>query len=410
MYGNLRARAVLVLVVIASLAGATAPVAGAPRPVASLRPGEAHFWSHPKPVTGSTPIVYTLEVVGQGEMLRIALDHSDLDNWWSLKVEGPGGSKTSGGPYSMEVFFLDGEPGLYTITATPSNVQDSHVRFRAKLEWTTPEGKKRQLLPNLRIAPPYDFTLRGGPWYLKLAGLPSTVSCFPEETAQSQVAKCLRFSFGPENAGEGPLELIYAPPAENNGEYLMYQQIHLSDGSTIRREAGTYEYHAAHAHYHHPLIAGQQLFEVTDPETGALTEANEAKKTGFCMGDYALVDWNRFYQDAWGTVTSSCGVADAPIRDLVMGLSTGWADMYPYDIEGNYIDFTFGSDGLYVVRTFTDQSGDIKETNENDNISYAYIEITGDDVRLIERGYGLDPWDPKKVVLRDPRNFSDPTF
>jgi hypothetical protein len=405
-----RTRGWALLVLLAgTLPGTATPVEGAPKPVAVLGLGQSAFWSHPKPVDGSGPLAYTLEVSEPGETLRIALDHSDLDNRWVLKVDGPGGTRTVGGNYSMEAF-LPGTPGTYTITAEPQSVDGSVVRFRAKLERRAPTEKKHQLLPNLRISPPYDFTLRGGPYYLKLIGSPATVSCFPEETAQSQVVKCLRFTFGPENAGEGPLELIYAAPADHGGQNIMYQQIHLSDGTTVRREAGTYEYHAAHAHFHHPLIAGQQLFEVTDPETGTMKATKAAKKTGFCMGDYALVDWQRFYQDPWATVTSSCGLADLPVKDLVMGLSTGWADMYTYDLEGNYIDFTDGADGLYVVRAYTDQSGEIKETNENDNISYAYIEVTGDDVTLIERGYGQDPWDPNKVILKDPRNFSDPSL
>ncbi|MDQ3646854.1 MAG: lysyl oxidase family protein, partial [Actinomycetota bacterium] len=263
--------------------------------------------------------------------------------------------------------------------------------------------KMTALLPNLRIAPPYEITLRGKPWYLFLSGGPS---CFPEESVQYVVTRCLRFSFGPENAGTGPLELIYASPLNEGGRMVMYQQVRYSDGSSTRHEAGTYEYHAAHAHYHHPLIAGQQLFKVVDPRTGRLEEVGEAKKTGFCMGDYNMVDWHRFYQDRHGAVGASCSPANVPVRDMTMGLSTGWADIYSYNLEGNFIDFDDHGDGRYVIRAFADRSGSIRETKENDNISYAYIEVEGDDVRLLERGYGQDPWDPSKKVLVDPRNFA----
>ena len=294
---------------------------------------------------------------------------------------------------------------MYTIVATPEGVQDSRVRFRAKLEPRPKRTARRVLLPNLRITPPFEITLQGAPWYLGRFGMGGP-SCFPEETVQYLVTRCLRFSFGPENAGVGSLELIYAPPAEEGGRNVLYQVVHHSDGSTRRREAGTYEYHAAHAHYHHPLIAGQQLFKVTNPRTGRLQEAGVARKTGFCMHDYSLVDWRRFYQALSGSVQSNCGVAEVPIEDLTMGLSTGWADVYPYDLEGNFIDFDDHGDGFYVIRAFTDQSGTIAETNENDNTSYAYFKVSGDETELLERGYGDDPWDEGKRILVDPRGGS----
>jgi 1,4-alpha-glucan branching enzyme len=36
------------------------------------------------------------------------------------------------------------------------------------------------------------------------------------------------------------------------------------------------------------------------------------------------------------------------------------------------------------------------DSNETDNAGYAYVQITGDPVRIIERGQGTSPWDPKR--------------
>jgi hypothetical protein len=33
------------------------------------------------------------------------------------------------------------------------------------------------------------------------------------------------------------------------------------------------------------------------------------------------------------------------------------------------------------------------------NVAYAYFRVTGNDVRVIERGHGTDPWDPSKTVV-----------
>lgn len=392
---------------MAALTAPTSVAAPQPEPVGRLQIDDAVFWSHPEAVSGNQRLTWRLEVLDPGGRLRVALDHSDMANNWRLEVRGPSGAVVARGFYSAEAFIREAKPGIYTITAAGSSVSDSVIRLRAKLERPAKTSGKGPLLPNLRITPPYDLTLTGAPWYFFLASQ-TAPSCFPEETAQELVTRCLRFSFGPENAGRGPLELVYAAPLNEGGKNVMYQQITHADGRKTRRPAGTYEYHAAHAHYHHPLIAGQQLFKVTDARKGTLEEAGVAKKTGFCMGDYTLVDWERFYQDPVDSVPSSCGLLDAPYRDLIMGLSTGWNDIYSYRLEGNYIDFDEGGDGLYVVRAFTDRSGEIKETDESDNLSYAYFKVVGDKVELIERGFGSDPWDRNKKILNDPRNHSVP--
>ncbi|MDQ4145886.1 MAG: hypothetical protein M3198_19495 [Actinomycetota bacterium] len=49
----------------------------------------------------------------------------------------------------------------------------------------------------------------------------------------------------------------------------------------------------------------------------------------------------------------------------------------------------------------SDASGDIKETNESDNRGYALLRIVDHEIRVLERGYGSHPSDPKKMVERD---------
>jgi hypothetical protein len=43
----------------------------------------------------------------------------------------------------------------------------------------------------------------------------------------------------------------------------------------------------------------------------------------------------------------------------------------------------------------------VLETNETDNAAYAYLQVTGESVRIIERGQGASPWDPRKKVFTD---------
>ncbi len=84
-----------------------------------------------------------------------------------------------------------------------------------------------------------------------------------------------------------------------------------------------------------------------------------------------------------------------------MAMSTGWGDIYRWYRPGNYVEFTGLEDGDYVLQEFLDIHGWVLETSERDNVGYAYIRVEGDEIKLLERGYGRHPWDASKVVLSD---------
>lgn len=104
---------------------------------------------------------------------------------------------------------------------------------------------------------------------------------------------------------------------------------------------------------------------------------------------------------------SVCGVgdtggeaADGPTATQ-LGLGAGWADIYGYSLDGNYVEFGTNGDGRYVVRSVADANNDILESDERDNAGYAYIEIAGTQIRVLERGHGMSPWDPHKFRADD---------
>lgn len=242
------------------------------------------------------------------------------------------------------------------------------------------------LLPNLEATPPFDLVFGG---------------CQASEIAQHRSERCLRFSTGPANTGDGPLDLRIEDVGATAGTNR--QWIHRSDGSVDVRPAGAFEWHAEHAHYHHVGTGDYRLYRVTDEETGGLAPAGRGPKIGFCMGDYLIADWRSFGQDSRGSGSGTCtGVSDAPLGTK-MGLTRGWGDVYTYDVEGNYVDFGANTDGRYVVRVATDASNDITELVETDNHGYAYFSVAGNDITIHERGYGMSPWDPNKVVAEDGR-------
>jgi hypothetical protein len=64
-----------------------------------------------------------------------------------------------------------------------------------------------------------------------------------------------------------------------------------------------------------------------------------------------------------------------------------------------YVDFGTQPDGIYVVRITIDKPNDILESDETNNSAYALVRVVGDQAIELERGQGLSPFDPTKVVF-----------
>jgi hypothetical protein len=228
-------------------------------------------------------------------------------------------------------------------------------------------------------------------------GLASS-SCYEEEVVEDGAVRCLRFAVGPQNVGAGPLELKFARETSVSTDASMRQRIYYSDGSSEMRDAGSSEFHKAHQHFHLKGFAKFRLFRVTDRSEGKLTKAGTGNKAGFCLVDLRIAQWRRFDQQRAYSARSSC----MPVGgEAELGLSAGWTDVYGAELSGNYIDFGDNEDGYYVIRTVVDSNDYVLESNERDNVGYAYIEVRGDSVTLLERGQGLSPWDPKKIAFRE---------
>ncbi len=309
---------------------------------------------------------------------------------------------------SGEAYVRSPRAGVWTLRmyAEPGYAQ---YRMRARLERSAPRPPRRAapLLRNLRLVPPYEFTFHSpltGSRYMVMGPRVPGQSCTVDDRGEQHGVRCLRFSVGPANVGPGPLQLEF--PGENEGLVLpgkAKQILTWSDGRRTTREAGEFEYHKTHGHYHHSGFGKLELLKA-DPDTRELTPAGSGPKQGFCTADVMIADWSEFGSDQ-NSATSSCVEQNGEIYDpemgTSMGLSAGWADLYSWEQDGNYVEFGANLDGHYVVRSTADALGNVLETNENDNTSYAYIQVTGFDIKVLERGRGQGPWDPRKVVVRD---------
>lgn len=382
----------------------------------------------------ATCLDYRLVVPPGGERLRVALDsNGDIDlaegEQFGMQLFDPDGREVDSVHsvpdvyHSAELFAEDPAPGTWTARVVPVAAHDAPLRLRVKLEGppADPEpdpsagGDPTELLPNLRMTPPFEFTLQTpavlgsygflGLDFAPLRGVTPTRGCLPVELLSYAARRCLRYSAGPENVGPGRLVLEFVPPDGLPLAGPSVQRIDRSDGSTVERPAGDYEYHLVHTHFHHRAFGDSDLLRVVDPASGQLEPAGEGPKVGACMGDLRIVNWEAFDNQPEEEAESTCGpaVANDPTTEGQTGLSRGWADIYYYSQEGQYVEFGDNADGLYVLRVRANDGDVIHETTTGDNVSYALVEIRGDDVSVLERGYGRDPWDPQKEVVADGR-------
>ena len=411
-----------------------------------LAVGQAMFWKggyvtsgmvQDSSMCGSDCPTWKLNVAPGGERLRVALDTPSREDTFGVELIDPSGSVVSSAAtnnqFDAEAFAEKPTAGTWTIRVVPEQVSEAAFRMRAKLEGAPaalPAGHVA-MLPNLKAVPPMEFGFLAPANPLNGAYPPDTVnppldvlgihpfSCAPDEMAPVELGgggarNCLRLTSGPINVGAGAFDMHFdllgdmaagkakaSATMANIVQGPMYQAVHYSDHTVAMRPAGTYSFHTTHGHFHTDQILTYDLLAVTNPATGALKPQGSGTKSGFCPADQLFGTWRTFTQMPQGTFgegDSATGNCFSPSQG-VLGLTSGWGDVYRWQRPGQYVEFD-GGDGLYVVRTTVDKSNHVLEENENDNTSYAYIRVTGQHVDLLERGQGTDPWDTHKVVFR----------
>lgn len=414
---------------------------GDPTDLGVLAVGDAVFWEGPF-VQDATVFWelcdavgpcfdYAFELAESGARLRVAIDYPDYEDIWAFGLYSPSGqllplvydpvsdvaqdgaqnqatADLNCCDYSLELSIDLPEAGIWKVRVAPVDVHSSSFRMRAKLE-AVPINPDPPVVrsPDLRMLPPFAFTFAAPARQVRLpVGTPlryqrldvagqQPMSCTVDETIENGARRCLRFSVGVENVGDGPLDLRFAPVAD--GSSAMSQRVHSSDGTWVDGPAGTYVFHKTHLHYHYTDMATIGLYRVVDPGTGQLVEAGEGLKQGYCLGPTKIAEFHTFDQDLVDSAPSDCSSPTA----ASMTLPRGWTDVYGWHLPGNYVEFGDNADGYYVIRAEADALGRLIETREDNNTSYSYVRVTGNVIEVLERGRGSDPWDPAKTVIKD---------
>ena len=349
-----------------------------------------------------------------GTRLRVAIDWPSSANIYTLELEDPTGRVIAQDPhllhFSSELFVPRPAPGVWTVRVIPQYVTASAFRARAKLERPArPRPRRRVLLPNLQANAPWNFgfVASTGPY----TQIPADIfgfhpfSCAPDEMVIGGAQRCLRFSVGPMNVGKGVYEARFdaasaSPTSTGQLEGPVTQRLYRTDGSHVERPAGRFVFHETHAHFHVQDMLAYELLRVVDRRRGTLEPTGEGRKASFCTLDLMIADFERFKnQPPRYSNEDVCFRPPNSDTTLVMGITPGWADVYTWDLPDQYVEFGDNGPDRYVVRAVVDGRNTIRETRDTDNVGYGYIEVSDDGVRLIERGIGTSPWDPRKKVL-----------
>jgi hypothetical protein len=188
----------------------------------------------------------------------------------------------------------------------------------------------------------------------------------------------LRFANGIANTGAGPLRLRPDPPVGTPTEFTTaIQEILDSSGNIVQElNAGSFEWHEAHNHWHIGDVALFEIREALDNGTGGsygapfVNDRGEAQsiKTTFCLIDWYALEGNSNTKERayWDCARS------------YQGISPGWVDQYHQSVEGQQLDITGAPVGVYYLVSTSNPAGVFAETTQANNTAWLSFRLTRD--------------------------------
>ena len=240
--------------------------------------------------------------------------------------------------------------------------------------------------------------------------LPDLVADAPVDrglfTAPGEPRLLLRFDGFIRNTGAGAAELRGA--ATTDGLLTdVRQRIYTDDGSVSREIPSPalvrYEHHVSHSHFHlqsaarYSLWTEDRLFEVTGSE-----------KAGFCLTDSAHTEPQKGPDTAWYATRlggnpefSFCSAGNpTPANPVVMGISSGWRDDYPFNLAFQWLDVSALSPGRYRLAANVDPDNVLRETDERNPVVFQdRLSVVPGYLPLAQNLGEVNPFVPHRVTL-----------
>ena len=199
--------------------------------------------------------------------------------------------------------------------------------------------------------------------------LPDLVQEPPSRLEIQQAGARFRLGFrsGVNNAGTAPL-VLEARRAHAGEPTMAAGQVLPAVGGApvVRRGAGTLRYvrWPGHRHWH---LEGFERYELR--RAGAAAPLRGARKTGFCLGDRYDADRFRRLPGEPRTLVfeQQCGLDRPDLLSLRQGISVGHGDEYDPHLEGQYVDVTGLSPGVYELVHRVNADGALLESRYDNN-------------------------------------------
>ncbi len=181
-----------------------------------------------------------------------------------------------------------------------------------------------------------------------------------------------RFTAAIPNIGDGPFEVFEVTHPNNTQD--VYQNIHDSLGGVTQTLMGSFP--DADPAFGHLFLVGLAQYNLREvlPGNGVGPIVSSHDKTSF-----GLVD----------SVAYDTGLPGAPATRVYnsansnpLGVSVGWADLYSWQLPGQWVDATGLPDGQYWLEVIIDPYNFVQETDDTNNTTRVLVNLTVPDVSI----------------------------
>jgi hypothetical protein len=194
--------------------------------------------------------------------------------------------------------------------------------------------------------------------------------------------KVLRFDAVVVNVGKGPLDVTGTRPSVIERDLKVTQNVLQADGDAREVETEAvmrYEKVDGHDHFH---LLDFQRYRLRPADS---TEWRGSRKEGWCLVDDGSFGGqpSRYNENEF-----DCGFEEEnDALEVRQGLSEGWADVYDWYLEGQYIeldDYTLPGD--FCVAADADPEQLLTEATRENNATSTLVHVSENDVSVIREG------------------------
>jgi hypothetical protein len=182
----------------------------------------------------------------------------------------------------------------------------------------------------------------------------------------------IRFSTILVNIGEGDFVLR---AARGIRDWKVEQDVHhsKSGADVVLTPARLVWGGDGHGHWHVERIAVNRLVPLDAQGRPAPNdEAVVDSKIGFCFYDFSRQLDDAPQEEVYSRL--GCGTEDDTA--IGMGLSMGWADVYPFGLPGQSVDVTDLPDGGYRLWTEVDENAWFREARRDNNTTWVNLALS----------------------------------